>query len=834
MQFLVAIRAVFFLAAIFSASADAAVAANINSNLGGTTWRQLRVGAGGWLTGIDISSDGSTRVVRSDTYGAYIWDAPGAQWMQLVTTNSMPVADIGVDSNAGVYEIRVAPSRSTRLFMAFRGYVYRSDDRGGRWIRTSFANVPMDPNDDFRMLGQKMAVDPANPDVVYAGTPQNGLFVSDDGGSTWQNVSAVPRGKSAGNGKHPGITGIAFDPHLGTTDDKTKIIYASSYGNGVYRSADAGASWTHLADGPNNVSHGKVATDGAYYVTGNDSSSVWRYFSEAWTNVTPAKDLWTTVITDPFDAAHIIAVRAGGYLDISHDRGTTWSGIIWGPNGHNNRVATDVPWLAWTNDKFMAEGDLLFDPVVPGRLWFAEGVGVWYADPRNAPKAPTSSTFTSQSMGIEQLVANQIIAPPGGKPVLASWDRPVFYVNNPDTFPSIHGPDNQHSILMGWALDYASTNPAFIVGLFNWWGIEKSAFSTDGGQSWTPFAAYPPTIRDSKIGGSIAASTTTNIVWAPSNNSPPYFTKDGGHTWIPISIEGVPSVGETGWGFAYYLKRYIVAADRVIAGTFYIYNNLKGLYRSTDGGGSWTLVHPGEIAHFSGFNAKLASVPGQVGHLFFTSGPLGNPRDKHPVASPFMRSMDGGTTWKVVPNVLEARAFGFGAASADYPTIFIVGWVRGIYGIWRSDDNAQSWIQIGNFPLGSLDSIVTIDGDKNSYGTAYIGFSGSGYAYGSVSGVAEQLAKPVVTIKSPENGKAFYGGNMNVNIVVDANDVNGINSITVMVDNTVLQQCANTTSCSATLQGKDIVKRGPHSITATALSKAGVQGEASVTIQLHR
>src|SRR4029453_2610086 len=39
------------------------------------TWKPLRIGAGGWLTGMDISADGSTRVVRTDTYGAYVWES---------------------------------------------------------------------------------------------------------------------------------------------------------------------------------------------------------------------------------------------------------------------------------------------------------------------------------------------------------------------------------------------------------------------------------------------------------------------------------------------------------------------------------------------------------------------------------------------------------------------------------------------------------------------------------------------------------------------------------------------------------------------------------------
>ena len=36
-------------------------------------WLPLRIGAGGFLTGIDIAPD-DTMVVRTDTYGAYIWN----------------------------------------------------------------------------------------------------------------------------------------------------------------------------------------------------------------------------------------------------------------------------------------------------------------------------------------------------------------------------------------------------------------------------------------------------------------------------------------------------------------------------------------------------------------------------------------------------------------------------------------------------------------------------------------------------------------------------------------------------------------------------------------
>src|SRR4051794_16225437 len=191
-------------------------------------WLPLRIGAGGYVTGIDIAAD-DTMVVRTDTYGAYIWN--GTEWQQLVTALSMPAANVGIGNQEGVYEIRIAPSDTNVLYMEYLGQVYRSDNSGGTWVNTAFSHVVQDPNDANRMIGQKMAVDPANPDVVYAGTGQDGLFVTTDGGASWHSVTSVPSSSEGPGGLYPGISGIVFDPTSGVTDGKTNVIYASSYGH---------------------------------------------------------------------------------------------------------------------------------------------------------------------------------------------------------------------------------------------------------------------------------------------------------------------------------------------------------------------------------------------------------------------------------------------------------------------------------------------------------------------------------------------------------------------------------------------------------------------------
>ena len=243
------------------------------------TWQTLDIGAGGFIRGIDIAPDG-TMVARTDTYGAYLWN--GSEWVQLVTSTSMPAAFVAanLDTGAtgqGVYEIQIADSNSQIFYMMFDGYVFQSTNQGATWTQTSFAQVTESPGDGYRMNGQKMAVDPYSPNVVVVGTPQNGLFITTNGGATWQSVSAVPVSLKDSNGTYPGIDGIEFDPA------NTNIIFAASYGNGVYESTNDGASWSAIG-GPTDVQSAAVSSTGVYYVV-SSNISLQSYLNGTWTEL---------------------------------------------------------------------------------------------------------------------------------------------------------------------------------------------------------------------------------------------------------------------------------------------------------------------------------------------------------------------------------------------------------------------------------------------------------------------------------------------------------------------------------------------------------------------
>src|SRR5690242_18202671 len=92
-------------------------------------WKNLPLGGGGWVTGLDIANDGS-KVCKTDAYGAYFWNHTTNSWEQVVNSTSMEPVGItgpigsfgngGAGVDAGVWEIRISPKNSSLLWMIYQ------------------------------------------------------------------------------------------------------------------------------------------------------------------------------------------------------------------------------------------------------------------------------------------------------------------------------------------------------------------------------------------------------------------------------------------------------------------------------------------------------------------------------------------------------------------------------------------------------------------------------------------------------------------------------------------------------------------------------------------
>lgn len=690
---------------------------------GAYTWKTLKVGAGGWVVGLDVHPTEANLVyARTDVSGAYRWNAGTGTWKQLATNTSMPSGYVAYGTYEGVHSIVGAPDNANIAYMAYRGQIFRSTDKGDNWSATTFGShgVPMEPNGPGRQEGERLAVDPANNNVVYYASLAHRLWVTINGGGTWTQITAIP----AGMASH-GVNTIVFDTGSGTTSSKTNIIYVTVDNGGVYKSSDAGATWTRISDsGPGtNMRYrdAEIGPDRTYYVACNNADgytgAVWKYSSSGtWTNITPSgSQSYEDLAIDPNDGDHVVVMKQGGQAWGSSNQGSTWtvkSFYRWSPT---------ILWLGLQTDYWLSVGELEFDPIDAGKLWFAEGFCVW----TTKDLADNNISWNETGKGIEETCGNAVICPPGGKPVTAMWDIGAMYHSDVDQY---NGKRMRNSFISGWGLDWCPADPAFIVATFHDHTnghppVKASGYSTDGGQNWTTFPAVQNgTVPADLTYGNIAVSADSkdNIVWLPSNDKLPYYTTDRGATWTQGSFTGISTSGVN----QHYTARKPLCADRVQASTFYFYHHLNGVYRSVNDGATWTLA--GSAPAVNRWNAMLKAAPGHAQHLWFAEGKQAN------VVGGLWHSTNGGVTWSAISGVEQAFSFGFGKAvdSTSYPAIFVTGVISGQHGIYRSDDGGANWQQIGTFPLGIYDYVDDIDGDKDVFGKVYLAFTSAGFAYG--------------------------------------------------------------------------------------------------------
>uniref|UniRef100_Q07SM3 Uncharacterized protein n=1 Tax=Rhodopseudomonas palustris (strain BisA53) TaxID=316055 RepID=Q07SM3_RHOP5 len=470
--------------------------------------RPLRIGGGGWVVGLD-STNGQL-LARTDTYGAYLWNASTQTWSQLITQASMPAEHFGyypptgtaqVGRNAGgTYEIAACPANEAVIYMMYGDNIFVSTNRGAKWTATGYRGGSVgNPNGGFRADGRKMAVDPTNCDKVLAGTDQNGLWTTTSGtagtAATWSRVDSAPIPTATASAKpcngricYPGYA-IAFDPATSAAGMTSRVyVHAYGYADGVERgglnvSNDGGLTWSRLSGSPPYVAHMVVARNGVVWVA--DNTRVLRFDGRVWKTPLTSGG-WHAVAVDPADPNHVVAQTESGALAVSMN-GETFTRL-----GRFSRVADDVPWLGVTAESFMSSGDIAFDSNGSNLLIFAQGIGVWKTNP------PPSGDFTWTSMtaGIEQLVAQQIIAP-NGVPIVGVQDRATLTVPGPhDTYSAYQSNPNRNSasiLNQTYSLDWAADDKKFVVaqvGDYIRGNSNFSGYSTDGGLSFKVFSSW--------------------------------------------------------------------------------------------------------------------------------------------------------------------------------------------------------------------------------------------------------------------------------------------------------------------------------------------------------
>src|SRR6478672_9648702 len=208
-------------------------------------------------------SIGDIAVAPSNPNVVYVGSGEGLQRPDLSVGNGMYKSSdggktwsyLGLDDVQQVGGLAIDPRNENRVFVAALGHpygpntergVYRTNDGGKTWEKVLYK--------DENTGAVQVTLDPKNPDIVYADLwagrqgpwengawdgPESGLFKSTDGGNTWKKLTnGLPTPQQ-------GLGRIGFGIAPSNPNRLYATVDAGAQG-GIYRSDDAGESWTRI------------------------------------------------------------------------------------------------------------------------------------------------------------------------------------------------------------------------------------------------------------------------------------------------------------------------------------------------------------------------------------------------------------------------------------------------------------------------------------------------------------------------------------------------------------------------------------------------------------
>lgn len=601
--------------------------------------------------------------------------------------------------------LAIHPTNSNTYLAGFsEGGIFRTIDGGNTWVPI-FDNA-------WSLSVSCVVYDSTNPQVIYVGTGDqvlggyshvgNGVYKSTDGGNTWQNIGLSNTGM---------IAKIVIDPNNHNT------LYVASSGNpftsdnnrGLYKSIDAGATWTQILflnqnTGVDDIAIHTINSD-TLYCTG-------RYRLRSTTN---------SVLVGPKTKIYR-----------SFNGGATWDTLGNGlPSTPTCLIGLAIPgnssntlYASYVDDNYDFGG--LYKSVNNGSTW-------------------SLLTTTSANMGGFGWYFGEVRINP--------FNANHIFIGGVDLTRSTNGGTLFNAVGSGTHSDkhdVAFVNSTTVL-LATDGGFYKS---TDGGNSFTPMNNFPVTqfyrvaynpftpteyYGGAQDNGSLTGSSTTGInQWGKyygadgfqsqfdSNNPDIWYAEwqngnivastDGGFSFTNI-FSSINSVERCSWNTPYFVSNF--NTQDLYAGTYRVHKNTMGPFATWSPispdltNGTANTYHVITALHQSPINQQKIIVGTSDARVWYTA--------------------DDGTNWTQINAGLPIRYISSVKASPDNINSFVVtcsGYRNNdtLPHVYLSTNNGANWTSIaGNLPNfaindvwirpGSHDSSLLIASDGGVYAT---------------------------------------------------------------------------------------------------------------------
>ncbi|MBV9437561.1 MAG: glycoside hydrolase [Acidobacteria bacterium] len=536
------------------------------------------------------SGEGLRRPDLSVGDGMYKSSDGGKTWRHLGLRDGQQIGSILVD-----------PRDPNRLFVAVLGHPYGPNPERGVFRST-------DGGESFQKILYKdentgaidLEVDPSNPQTVYADmwasrrppwtvgnsydAPGSGLYKTTDGGDHWQQLTG---GLPDWEHDKLGRIGFAIAP------SNPKLIYAmvdSPTKGGVYRSDDAGESWTRVNNeervwgrgsdfawvrvSPNDENTIYVANTSTYKSTDGGRTFI------AWKGAPGGDDYHSIWINPKNPDIILLGVDQGATITVNGGR--TWSSWYNQPTAQLYHVITndEHPYWVYGGQQESGSAGVLSrgnDGQITSRDWHPVGADEY------AYIAP------------DPLDPNIVYGGPRGK--VARYHRDTGQVE--DVTPVVLG---QFRFNRTAPIIFSKKDPRLLL-----LGSNVLFKTTNGGRSWDtispdltrPDPGSPPNLgifagsdpQNGKHRGviySIAPSPQdTNVIWIGTDDGWVQVTRDGGKNWqnvTPPEMTAWSKVAQLDAGHVDTQTAY-AAVNRLRLDDLHPY-----IYRTHDGGKNWQKI----------------------------------------------------------------------------------------------------------------------------------------------------------------------------------------------------------------------------------------------------
>ena len=535
------------------------------TNDAGRTWNPI-------FDAQNTGSVGAVEVAPSNPNILYVGSGEGLQRPDLSTGNGMYRSNdagrswthLGLRDGQQIPRIAIDPTNPERLFVAVLGHpygpnaergIYRSVNGGQTFERVLFK--------DENTGGADVVLSPTDPNTVYAvlwearqGPWENaawsgansGLFKSTDGGATWTQLAGGLPTTADGLGR----LGIGISP---SNPRRMYVTATAGAKSGLYRSDDAGATWT------------RTTADNRIFGRGDD---------------------FAAVTVDPRDPNTLYSMNVVAWK--STDAGVTWTALRGAPGGDDYQRLWINPLLPTTMLLVADQGAVI--TVNDGETWsswYNQGTAQFY-------HVTADNAWPYRVCGGQQESGSACVSSRGndGSITYRDW-RPVGASEYSYVAPDPLNPD----------IVYGGTVSRFDRRTGQTQNVSPTIGRTRGAAGGGPdyfrgvrtmpilFSPTTPAAKPTRRGvvyTSAPSYVDSNTVWAGTDDGLIHITRNGGTTWRNVTP---PQIGA-------WWKVSIMDASHFSATTAYAAVNTLRLddlrphiYRTRDGGATWTEIVSG-------------------------------------------------------------------------------------------------------------------------------------------------------------------------------------------------------------------------------------------------